>query len=714
MSDDGKAAAASSPRTEVAQKPKGDEFGARRTSRVAKDFAKADGDVWQENLAVCETVGNKLIIRSYYLNKRTSKRVWDEPPSGASKLLPATDDMRRMANIQMQEMQLVLGVFPEDTKQQQQERKKGGMFRWKKSGSNTGTKSTNNRITYKPGSALAPKPEIVRDEAMDPDIQKAISMSLGSNFHDDSPSSEPKVRAEIWQEDDDDVAMAKALSLSAAEVGDSVKPAAKPSSADESVRPDRHSPHREETEEEILARVLEQSRLEAETKGGEEEKREEDADLLGISDAVVQHLSNNIAANDGYSSRSPSRKSISPKREGSRKSSLSPKRDDDRKPSASPPRENGKPSVSRRRSPRKQHDDTTDNDKRSIHQALEATRRKSSVSPKHGHAIKEAVKDRILSEEDQMLQLALEASLRDSERASQAQGRIAELSQRGSRTISPVRDSNHSSHHRRSPPPELYRDPMRDSSHHSRSPPPGELNRSSSHHRRSPPPGNLNRSSSHHRRSPAPDASCRDSTSEHRRRSVQEILHTANPDSFSSSPKHGGDSSERRRHTVHDLKHAPISPKHDGLTVSEYRRRSMNEFSHAAQDEHGSEHRHRSVHEGNQATPRAEPSSSHSPRASLKDDSNYNAPKNDTEYSSSSRGPRSSFKAGASKEDIPSLFSDSSSGDGIFKSGSSEKTVSSEKAIKGIRGRSLRKKEENPSGRQSSRMNALQDEAGLV
>mmetsp|Transcript_23543 Transcript_23543/g.27013 ORF Transcript_23543/g.27013 Transcript_23543/m.27013 type:complete len:424 (-) Transcript_23543:220-1491(-) len=115
-------------------------LGKKRTD----ELIRADGDTWDEYLAVCEkadnthastasgggsatsaalsffgkkkknngkkgdskptsSATNNLIIRSYYQNRRTEKKVWDEPPSGASKIVPASEEMRHMADIQLNE-----------------------------------------------------------------------------------------------------------------------------------------------------------------------------------------------------------------------------------------------------------------------------------------------------------------------------------------------------------------------------------------------------------------------------------------------------------------------------------------------------------------------------------------------------------------------------------------------------------------------------------
>ena len=106
-----------------------DRFEARPTAKIGKKI-EADGDTWQEQLAVCEAPGstssdnNKLMIRSYYQNERSGKRVWDEPPSGASHIRHATEDMRRMAQVQLDELHVVTGQDLEDTTGASAEKKK--------------------------------------------------------------------------------------------------------------------------------------------------------------------------------------------------------------------------------------------------------------------------------------------------------------------------------------------------------------------------------------------------------------------------------------------------------------------------------------------------------------------------------------------------------------------------------------------------------------
>lgn len=126
--------------------PGGDRFSARRSARVStKKFAEGDNDTWHENLAVIENPqaagaatapsssgresndgGNRnsnndgnaatdaavpqLTLRSYFQSKSTGQRVWDEPPSGASHVVYASEEVRRMATIQMEDLQVSTDV----------------------------------------------------------------------------------------------------------------------------------------------------------------------------------------------------------------------------------------------------------------------------------------------------------------------------------------------------------------------------------------------------------------------------------------------------------------------------------------------------------------------------------------------------------------------------------------------------------------------------
>lgn len=180
-------------------------LGKKQTDKLTR----ADGDTWQEYIAVSEKAqttssngstrggalsffgkkkkkkngsssnststntnersSSKLVLRSYYQNQRTGKKVWDEPPSGASRIVPATEEMRRMAELQLDELYVPTSPSANNEDMANNSSKKnkgGGIFR---RGNNTnctngGTKgektssgtSANNsrRIRYKPNSNL--------------------------------------------------------------------------------------------------------------------------------------------------------------------------------------------------------------------------------------------------------------------------------------------------------------------------------------------------------------------------------------------------------------------------------------------------------------------------------------------------------------------------------------------------------------------------------
>jgi len=245
-------------------------YNARPSTRTAGIDVAHDGVVWKERLAVVEGVtpeGNpRLFIRSYFRNPTTHDRVWDEPPSGASGVDFATPAMRKYAEEQMKELQFTLDLIPPDQQQQQQEKQQaptkkglfGGRFKGKKK----------------------EKPTL-KDESKDLNLQRAIAMSMAdqhggggssrsntsnNNNNDprilfDSEFSQPVksngTRASTTQQRsfDDDLAMAKALSLSASGQQQPVAEEKKPitNSSYGTTTADM-------TEEEMLQMALEQSR----------------------------------------------------------------------------------------------------------------------------------------------------------------------------------------------------------------------------------------------------------------------------------------------------------------------------------------------------------------------------------------------------------------------------------------------------------------------
>jgi hypothetical protein len=204
----------------------------RRSPRIAADLAVSDGDTWYERIAVCESATTdgrpKLLVRSYYRSSRTHEKVWDEPPSGASRVEHATPEMRTKAELQLQELQLTLEMIPdeegaEDSKNKQKKKKKGlfGRFRKKE------------------------KKELA--DSQDLNLQKAIARSMADHHGAGGADGGPVVYFDTESPGEDDaVTMAKAMSMSesaAAHDGASM------------------------SEEEMLRRALEESRLDAHRNG---------------------------------------------------------------------------------------------------------------------------------------------------------------------------------------------------------------------------------------------------------------------------------------------------------------------------------------------------------------------------------------------------------------------------------------------------------------
>ena len=205
-----------------------DTFGPRRSTRVSTKKYSHDGDSWQEKLAVCEMPKTpsgtiKMTIRSYYSNQRSGERVWDEPPSGASRVLPATEEMRKMAEIQLQEMQLSFGGIIAEPESKEKSKKKGFFRRAKAEKENAET--PRGKIQYKPGSFLSrvkkeSPSKTERDDTLDPEIQKAIALSIADGAFQRTEGSqdpsEPVNRSGVnyYRDDEETLAVAMALSLS--------------------------------------------------------------------------------------------------------------------------------------------------------------------------------------------------------------------------------------------------------------------------------------------------------------------------------------------------------------------------------------------------------------------------------------------------------------------------------------------------------------------
>jgi hypothetical protein len=269
--------------------PEDDSYEARPSARVANQTVQADHDTWQEMLAVVEDPTGKLVIRSYYQSVSTSKRNWDEPPSGATNIKPATEEMRKMANMQLNEMHVVTGAAEDAPKAVTTSTKKKGWnpLRRKpktdkektaaaaaaapktkiqyKSGSNFFAKGGSNNNNSKPSGSSSGETH----DTADTHLQQAIARSIAEATGKGGGGDEYKTSLDV--EDDEELAMAKALSMSEAE-----------SSSRHNAAGGDAAPEPAKTEEdEMFQRALEESKREADmAQGGG--RRTLSGDLLGL------------------------------------------------------------------------------------------------------------------------------------------------------------------------------------------------------------------------------------------------------------------------------------------------------------------------------------------------------------------------------------------------------------------------------------------------
>lgn len=239
----------------------------RRSGRVnTTDFLQADGDTWIEKLMVCESTNNKLVIRSYFRNSRTGKRVWDEPPTGASRIEPATSKMRNDAHEELMIMQTALetnndttsSVPPtagtgasENSNNTKKSNKKGKGFLsklfGKKNKAKHDTNTNNNAIV----------------DSEDEDMQRAISLSMGIQID----NTNNMTNNGNWQAEQEALELAQAISMSEAEM---TKPAAATAT--------EFQKNQQQSEDEMLQKALEESRLQT----SNETTTSEEGNLLGL------------------------------------------------------------------------------------------------------------------------------------------------------------------------------------------------------------------------------------------------------------------------------------------------------------------------------------------------------------------------------------------------------------------------------------------------
>ncbi len=86
------------------------EFKPQPSTRIASRIAP-DNDTWTEYLAVVDllnprTNAYQLEIRSFFESSATSIKAWDEPPSGAIHIEWASPEMKRMAQMQLRDLRV--------------------------------------------------------------------------------------------------------------------------------------------------------------------------------------------------------------------------------------------------------------------------------------------------------------------------------------------------------------------------------------------------------------------------------------------------------------------------------------------------------------------------------------------------------------------------------------------------------------------------------
>ena len=168
-----------------------------------------------------------LQIRSFFESSNTGKKAWDEPPSGATNIVWASEEARNLAELQLKDVKLTdhgatqemdtsktLQANPttSDTSDKKPKTLKGKINSLFKKNKKDGSSDYNKTFTYEKGSYTdvfsansknsKPKEEM---DINDVNLQIALAESISK------PEAEMAVTSE-----DEDLEMAKALSLSEA------------------------------------------------------------------------------------------------------------------------------------------------------------------------------------------------------------------------------------------------------------------------------------------------------------------------------------------------------------------------------------------------------------------------------------------------------------------------------------------------------------------
>lgn len=89
------------------------EYKPQQSTRISATDITSDNDTWTEYLTIIEVPRRdkrntfELQLRSFFESKATGEKVWGEPPTGATHILWATEEMKQMAREQMRDLTAV-------------------------------------------------------------------------------------------------------------------------------------------------------------------------------------------------------------------------------------------------------------------------------------------------------------------------------------------------------------------------------------------------------------------------------------------------------------------------------------------------------------------------------------------------------------------------------------------------------------------------------
>jgi hypothetical protein len=102
------------PYTDSMQQFKRDtEYKPQQSTRISATDITSDNDTWTEYLTIVEVPRRdkrntfELQVRSFFESKATGEKVWGEPPTGATRIFWATEEMKQMAHEQMCDLMAV-------------------------------------------------------------------------------------------------------------------------------------------------------------------------------------------------------------------------------------------------------------------------------------------------------------------------------------------------------------------------------------------------------------------------------------------------------------------------------------------------------------------------------------------------------------------------------------------------------------------------------